>query len=124
MVKLLEPFEDFKPTIRGWSGSPKYKMVREVKPKEYPLKLTLKTLKKIVRKLRKQYPSHDYRLEKVKLHDKIYYRLRRGETDLKNPPIYIDLETGRIYVPSSYVKRKKRLVASVIDYRLRSLGAK
>jgi hypothetical protein len=124
MVKLLEPFKDFKPTIRGWSGSPKYKMVREVKPKEYPLKLTLKTLKKIVRKLRKQYPSHDYRLEKVKLHDKIYYCLRRGETDLKNPPIYIDLETGRIYIPQTYVKRKKRLVASVIDYRLRSLGAK
>jgi len=112
MVKLMEAFKDFKVLIKSDRG------YREVVLKKDLKKIKVKQLKSLVNGLRKKYPHLNYRLEKQGK----YYIIRRGNVSLNNPPVYFDLKNGRVLIPASYYKKKKKLVCSVILYRLNPLG--
>jgi hypothetical protein len=122
LVVLLEPFKDFEVRIKSYSGDPKYKIYRTIRPRKSFRVITLKKLKEHVKELQEKYPLYDYKLLKKKIKGNVYYILRRGSTSLNNPPIYFDLKHKKVYVPKTYVMRKRKLVNFVINMRLHALG--
>jgi len=120
-MKLLEAFKDFEVVVNSYSYSEKYRVERVIKPKEYPLKITEKDIEKYVSELQKKYPNKGYRYKIVKYKGERFAVIRRGPLGFDNPPIYISLDTGRIYVPESYYKRKPKLVNFLIMMRVYDL---
>jgi len=120
-MKLLEAFKDFEVTVNTYSYSPKYRYVRVIRPKKYPLNIDVEKIEKYVKALQEKYPDKGYRYRIVTYKGKKYAVIRRGELSYKNPPIYIGLHDGKIYVPKSYYKREPKLVNYLIMVRLRDL---
>jgi len=114
-VKLLEAFKDFE--VRRYSAG---RIIRITPATE--VKLTYDEIKKAADELNEKYPEHKYTVKKRRVNGKEFVVFRRDEPSAKGIPIYIDTEEGRIFVPSSYVKRNFRLVRAVIDFRLSALG--
>lgn len=114
-MKLLEAFKDFE--VRRYSAG---RIIRITPATE--VKLTYDEIKKAADELNEKYPEHKYTVKKRRVNGKEFVVFRRDEPSAKGIPIYIDTEEGRIFVPSSYVKRNFRLVRAVVDYRLSALG--
>jgi len=110
-MKLLEAFKDFKVMVKSDKRYREVVLIKDLK------KVKAKDLKSLVDGLRRKYPDKNYRLEKKGK----YYIIRRGNDYYNNIPVYFDLKAGKVLIPSSYYKRKKRLVCSVILYRLNPL---
>jgi len=114
-VKLLEAFKDFEVRRRSAGRIIKITPATEIK-------VTYDDIKKAADELNEKYPQHRYVVKKTRINGKEFVVFRRDEPSAKGIPIYIDTEEGRIFVPSSYVKRNFRLVRAVVDYRLSALG--
>jgi hypothetical protein len=115
-IRLLEAFKDFEVKIKSDNSFKKVILTKSIKT------ITEKDLKAMVIGLRAKYPDKNYRLVKRKIAGKTYLIIRRGKASLNNPPVYFDLEAGKVLVPQTYVKKVGRLVNSVILYRLNPLG--
>ena len=114
-MKLLEAFKDFEVRRRSAGRIIKITPATEIK-------VTYDDIKKAADELNEKYPQHRYVVKKTRINGKEFVVFRRDESNAKGIPIYIDTEEGRIFVPSSYVKRNFRLVRAVVDYRLSALG--
>ena len=114
-MKLLEAFKDFEVRRRSAGRIIKITPATEIK-------VTYDDIKKAADELNEKYPQHRYVVKKTRINGKEFVVFRRDEPSAKGIPIYIDTEEGRIFVPSSYVKRNFRLVRAVVDYRLSALG--
>ena len=114
-MKLLEAFKEFEVRRRSAGRIIKITPATEIK-------VTYDDIKKAADELNEKYPQHRYVVKKTRINGKEFVIFRRDEPSAKGIPIYIDTEEGRIFVPSSYVKRNFRLVRAVIDFRLSALG--
>ena len=121
-MKLIEPFKDFEVELNSYSYSKRYPVVRKIRPKKYPLQVDEEKIKKVVEALQKKYPDKQYRYKIVTYKGKKYAVIRRGNLSYKNPPVYICLDDGKIYVPESYYKREPHLVNFIVMVRLYDLG--
>ena len=121
---MLEAFVDFPIIIRRASHFGKYKYDVLMRPVNYPRKLTREQLDAYVERLRKKYPEKGFRGAVVEIDGEEYYVIRRDPPDLKNPPIYVRLKDGRIFVPRSYVEREPRLTAFVVYMRAYDMGVR
>lgn len=121
VMKLLEVGKDFEIKIRGYSGAPKYKVVRRLTLKHARIRIPLKGLKEKVENLKKRYPDKGYFLTRTRYKGRVYWRFGRKEPNLKGIPLYYSSTLGKLYVPKTYLDKKYKLVCSVIMYRLRDL---
>ena len=121
-MKLIEPFRDFEVKLNSYSFSRRYPVVRTIKPKRYPLEVSEERIKRLIETLNRKYPGKQYRYKIVKYNGRKYAVIRRGPLGYKNPPVYVDMETGRLFVPYSYYKREPNLVSYIISLRLRDFG--
>jgi hypothetical protein len=123
-LKLLEIGKDFDIKIRGYTKSPKYPCVKKLVLRRKTSKGRLKILKEKIIKLQQRYPSKNYYLMPIRYKGRKYWKFGRRESGLKGVPIYYSTTLGKFFVPSTYVKQKKKLVCSVIMYRFRDLGVR
>jgi len=125
-MNLLEIGKDFDIIIRGTSGYTSRGQLRKARfrldLKTETIKVSIKQLGKKIKDLIERYPKKNYYLERRKYAGKVYWRFGRKEEKMRGIPLYYSATDKRLYVPSSYVKRKYRLTCSVISYRLRDLG--
>jgi len=137
-VRLLEVGEDFPIRIRGYAGKPRYKCVRELRLKRKRVEIPIKRLKEIVKGLQQKYPDKGYYLVRdrarhwlvdaegeekhMKMRTKWFWIIGRKEENRRGIPLYYSSTYQRLFVPSSFVNNKYRLVCSVLSYRLRDLG--
>ena len=125
-MNLLEVGKDFEIIQRGTSGYTSGGHLRKAKfkltIKSENIKISIKQLKKKMKDLIERYPKKNYYLRRVKYAGKVYWKFGRKEEKMKGIPLYYSATDKKLYVPSSYVKRKYRLTCSVLSYRLRDLG--
>jgi len=124
--KLMEVFKDFEIEIIGWSGY-KRKAAFKILRRDDAREVTLEDLKEYVKKLQKRYPSKGFRLRKYKgfrVIDQRSYVVKDGKKRrvYTRVPIYFDLKNQRFYVPSSYVRRRSKLVNYICMVTLGALG--
>jgi len=126
-MKLLEIGKDWVPEVRSVFRPPwnrrGYRRTAKIYPKRKTMRIKKKVFKELVRRLQKAYPKHNYRLEERKIKGVHYWIIRRGKVSPRNPPLYYSYLRGKFYVPRSYTRKRKELVANVIRMRLQSLGA-
>jgi hypothetical protein len=124
-VKLID-ITTLKPKIKTYSKDPKYVSYKVLTFKKKTFHIPLKKLRETISKLQEKYPNKNFTLEKVKISHqgklRTFWMIGRKEGYLKGVPLYYSSTLGKLYVPSSYVKRKQKLVGSVLLYRLRDLG--
>ena len=131
-MKLLEVGEDFDIKIRSYSGNPKHKYNRYLHVRSEKIRISFKKMKQLVESLNKRYPGKNYFVEKRRIQKKRFWVFgRREDPDPKRPekkrrdvPIYYWPKKKKLYVPTSHVGRSRRLVSSVLLYRLRDLGVR
>jgi len=133
-VKLAEVGEDFEILIRGYAGRPDYKVTKKLVLRRKCFRITEKKLREIVKGLQERYPDKGYYLVGdlvrhkwlANLNDewmkRKFWIFGRKEEKGRGIPIYYSTTLGKLYIPSSYVARKYKLVCSVLSYRLRDLG--
>lgn len=141
-VKLMKvgnnPKEHFIIKIRGYTGKPEYKVVKTIVLEQKRISITRKALKKWIKDLQQRYPDKAYYLSREKVsywlidakfnpchfypHTAMFWILGRKSEKGKDVPIYYSMTDGAFYVPSSYIRKKRRLVSSILSYRLRDLG--
>ena len=131
-IILLEWGVDFTPKresnwSRGVNGK-SYSYVHVLEPpriRTRPTTLYFKILEAVVL-FNKKYGSSEKQLKVIRRrlagHD--FVVIRRLKKSLKNPPVYIDLCHGKVFVPRYYVENEPQLVAAVLDYRMQLLGIK
>jgi hypothetical protein len=124
-VKLID-ITTLKPRIKTYSKDPKYQTYKVLTIRRKTFRIPIKRLKDIVAKLQQKYPDKNFTLERVRiLHQgklRTFWVIGRKEGYLKGVPLYYSPTLKKLFVPSSYVKRKPKLVGSVLLYRLRDLG--
>jgi len=124
-IKLVD-ITTLEPKIKSYSKNPKYTTYRILTLEEKTFTIKPKKLREVVANLQQKYPDKNFTLEKVKIFYQGKYRtfwmIGRKEGYLKGVPLYYSTMFKKLYVPSSYVKRKPKLVASVLLFRLRDLG--
>jgi len=116
-IKLLVAGEDFDLTRTSYSTLPKYNYTRLIVPL-YPYEFDEKEIKEKVNEFNSRYPDKKLRVTKKKMFGKTFLIIRREKYSYMNPPVYLCIDDGKIYVPQSYVKRNKRLVSAVVHYRI------
>ncbi len=120
-IRLLVVGEDFDLIRSSYSTLPKYRYSRLIVP-IYPYDFDFKKIKKIVEEYNSRYPDKRLKVLKRKIFGKTFIVIRREGYSYSNPPVYLCVNDGRIYVPASYVRRNKRLVSAVVHYRMSLLG--
>lgn len=123
-AKLLEVGKDWEIKIRSYSGSPDRKVVRKLVLSTKSLDINVGKLKRTVQALQQQYPNKKFTLERVRVGRRIYWMMMRKAEGERNVPVYFSVTSGKMFVPTRYVSRNRRLTNSVILYRLRDLKAK
>jgi hypothetical protein len=123
-AKLLEVGKDWEIKIRSYSANPERKVVRKLILSTKKISFTVEKLKRTVQALQQKYPDKKFSLERVKVGRRIYWMMTRKAKGEKNVPVYFSTTLGKIFVPSRYVRRQRRLTNSVVLYRLRDLKAK
>lgn len=121
-MRLKEVFVDFPLTIRLAKKGPKSREVRTFEPKKYPNRRLIRRIQSDIERLQARFLSMDYRVEETSVRGERALRVRRGKVGPENPPVYYFPKSGRIYVPSSYLRRRKRLTLSILCYRLKAWG--
>ncbi len=121
-LMLLEIGKEFQIKIRGYTNKPQYKCTKILKLKNPKIRIPLKKLKEKFEKLQQSYPNKHYYLTPIMYRGRKYWKFGRVEPNQKGIPLYYSTTLGKIYVPSTYVEKKYKLVCSVLLYRLRDLG--
>jgi len=129
-IRLLEVGSDFKPVVHYVEKNKQTGItvirLRELIIRPENITINIQTLKRKIRELTKQYPDKGYYCERVRLGDLIYWRFGRRDPKAKakqrDPPLYFQSTLKRLYVPSSYALKKKKLTSKVVCYRLTTLG--
>lgn len=127
-IKLMEVGKDFQIKIRTYTRLPKYRRVKKLTITQEKIKISPRKLKKIVKNLQEKYPDKRFHLERRRVNTnlgrRVFWIFGRKDKGLKGVPIYYSTTLKKLYVPSTYVKRKYRLTCTVLLYRLRDLGVK
>jgi hypothetical protein len=125
-IALIEVFNEFKPVLESYSRVEDYRVKREVIEVEDKPKLTKEVLEEHVKKLMEKYPQRGFKIVEKKIGEKTfivldqYYKTPEGKRKKDRIPIYFDLESQKAFIPSSFIKTKKRLASYIV---LRTLGA-
>jgi len=122
-IKLLCVGEDIDIIRSSYSTLPKYQYNRLIVP-IYPYNFSEKEIKEKIEEYNKRYPEKMLKMTKKKIYGRTYIIIRRAGYSYKNPPVYLCIDDGKLYVPASYVKRQPRLVSAVVHYRISLLGLK
>jgi len=84
-------------------------------------------LRMYVEDLARKYPRYQFRYQIRRYNGYRFFIIRRGSIQdsgrYKEIPIYIDLLSGEIFVPRSYLRKQPKLVIAVIHYRISGLLA-
>jgi hypothetical protein len=122
-AQLMEVGQDFKVRIRGYTFSPKYPVVKELRLTRRKIRTKARELVQIFEELRQRYPNFIWKVERVQVGRRIYYKIERKKEGERSVPIYYSTTLGKVFVPKRYVTRFYRLTCSVVSYRLRDLKA-
>jgi len=128
-VKLVKVWDEFTPVVSYRSGKSQKEYRREVRVPHAWLELKPEerevALQELVKYYNERYPDRNYEGRWVRVGNKRLFRIIRGDRKSRvrhtEVPVLIDPETGDFYVPGFYVKKKARLVAFTIDYRVSAL---
>ena len=128
----MEFYENFKVYMIGGSQNSKYKALYELVPKPDRRLITKSDLEDYVSKLQAKYPDKEFKLDKRCIDGRIYYIVTRKSYEKSKDgerirvkervPIYFDLESQRVYVPSWYVRNRRKLTNYILMRTLGSLG--
>jgi hypothetical protein len=120
-AKLLEVGKDFDVKLRSYRYSPKYKVVRKLVMPKGKIRTTAKKILETYAELAKHYPKYIWAVERVMVFGRIFYRIERKKEGDRSIPIYYSTTLGRVFVPTTCVRKHYRLTCSVVSYRLRDL---
>ena len=115
-MRLVEVFQEIEAKA-AYTCRDRYSYERTYIPKEYPKKPNLNDLIAYVERLKERYPDKGFDWAIRKIGGREFFVIRRKPYDYRNPPIYIDLESGRWYIPASYVRRKPKLNSAASSNR-------
>jgi len=130
-MRLVEVFVDWKPTVKGHGQNGRYVQRFEVVRRSDAKRISREDLEEYVERLRERYPDEDFKLGRVVFEGREYYVVskksyRRVDGRVRwakgRIPIYFDLEEQRVFVPISYVRKRRRLASYIVFRTLGALG--
>jgi hypothetical protein len=107
MQKLINVEELFPIQIESWTYSPKYKSLQYFDLRERPLKVTKEEFENYAKQLKEKYPRFIIRERLIK--GKKFIIVQGEANGKRTMPLYYCLEEQKLYVPTSWLRRRKRL---------------
>jgi hypothetical protein len=122
-MRLKKVFEDLKVEIEGKGQFGQYGQLFKLTPVESP-PITVEQLQEHVTKLQQKYTERGFKLKQRGLYHIIDQNLYKpdGKKKTDRVPIYFNLQTQEIFIPSSYFERKPKLVGYILTRTLGALG--
>jgi len=124
MVKLKEVFKEVFPVIKSMSKNKRYITRKIIHLNQERVDVDFAALYEYVEGLKARFPDRGYRLDKIFMAGKEYIVLRKNDPHIHTISIYFDMEEGKVFVPSSIWRRRKKLVGYMIFRTLGALGVK
>jgi len=117
-MRLVEIFKEHNVIVKGKGTKSQYDQLFLLTQVNKEIKL--EDLKAYVQKLQNKYPNRGFRLKKRGKYYIVDQEYRDGRKD--RIPIYFDLDAQKVYVPSSYLKSRKKLANYLLMRALGTLG--
>jgi hypothetical protein len=123
-VRLVQVFKDFEVVVQGSGQFGKYKQEFRIEPKEDAEPLTEERLGEHVKSLQERFPERGFSLDRSQ-EFLVFSQPSRDEEGRRvsdRLSIYFRLSDQTVWVPSSFTKRKRKLMNYLLMRTLGSLG--